>query len=83
MLTDNNVQWTQIKIQNISASFEIREAVITDLDEESHHVEELFNVDSAISVLIKQVEHLWGIKFGFEEKEKIWLQDQEVFCIKP
>ena len=31
---------------------------ITNLDEESHHVEELLNADVAIAILIKQIEHL-------------------------
>ena len=30
----------------------------TNLDEESHHVEELLDADVAIAILIKQIEHL-------------------------
>ena len=31
---------------------------ITNLNEESHHVEELLDADVAIAILIKQIEHL-------------------------
>ena len=32
--------------------------LFTNFNEESHHVEELFDVDAAVAVLVKQVEHL-------------------------
>ena len=33
----------------------------TDFNEECHHVEELLNVDAAVAVLVKQVEHLHNV----------------------
>ena len=35
--------------------------LFTDFNEESHHVEELLNVDAAVAVLVKQVEHLHNV----------------------
>ena len=36
--------------------------ILTNFNEECHHVEQLLNVDAAVAVLVKQVEHLHNVK---------------------
>ena len=40
--------------------------LFTNFNEESHHVEELLDVDAAVAVLVKQVEHLMMMDLGFD-----------------
>ena len=40
--------------------------LFTNFNEESHHVEELFDVDAAVAVLVKQVEHLTMMDLSFD-----------------
>ena len=36
--------------------------ILTNFNEECHHVEQLFNINAAVAVLVKQVEHLHNVK---------------------
>ena len=35
--------------------------ILTNFNEECHHVEQLLNIDAAVAILVKQVEHLHNI----------------------
>ena len=43
--------------------------VFTNFNEESHHVEELLDVDAAVAVLVKQVEHLTMMDLGVDDDD--------------
>ena len=36
--------------------------ILTNFNEECHHVEQLLNIDAAVAILVKQVEHLHNVK---------------------
>ena len=43
--------------------------LFTNFNEESHHVEELLDVDAAVAVLVKQVEHLTMMDLGVDDDD--------------